>query len=141
MFHSVKYNSPCLMGMWVSQASSTQRAGRAGRLFPGTIFRMYSRQFYSMLPAYPITFLSSYFKIEFDEMRYDAPEILRISLDSTLLRLLVLGDQSGGGLFESPSAALAQALDPPTDESVDSAYPLIFVCTFNFIFFIIFDDS
>lgn len=54
MFHSVKYNSPCLMGMWVSQASSMQRAGRAGRLFPGTIFRMYSRKFYTMLPAYPV---------------------------------------------------------------------------------------
>jgi hypothetical protein len=41
------------MGMWVSQASSMQRSGRAGRLFPGTIFRIYSRNFYSMLPAYP----------------------------------------------------------------------------------------
>lgn len=55
--------------------------------------------------------------------RYDPPEILRISLDSTLLRLLVLGEQSGGGPFESPSSALSQALDPPTDEAVGSAYP------------------
>jgi hypothetical protein len=59
------------------------------------------------------------------QKRYDPPEILRISLDTTLLRLLVLGEQSGGGPFESPTSALAGALDPPTEEAVSSAYLFI----------------
>jgi HrpA-like RNA helicase len=31
---------------WISRASATQRAGRTGRVRPGTVYRMYARQSY-----------------------------------------------------------------------------------------------
>ena len=32
-----------LVNTWISKASATQRAGRTGRLRPGRVFRLYSR--------------------------------------------------------------------------------------------------
>jgi len=53
-----------------------QRSGRAGRLFPGTVFRFYSEPiFRSMDP-------------------YDSPEILRVPLASTVLRLKITEEEA-----------------------------------------------
>jgi HrpA-like RNA helicase len=41
-----KLNAPALRTTWISQASAAQRAGRAGRLMPGTVYRMYTRSFH-----------------------------------------------------------------------------------------------
>lgn len=54
----------------ISKASSIQRAGRAGRVRPGEVYRMYTKQAYSH-------FLAS-----------QTPEILRTSLSETLLELI-----------------------------------------------------
>ena len=91
MEHSVQYNCPHLMKTWISQASARQRSGRysiyliflflishliiilffrAGRLFPGVVVRLYSKTM-----------------LEKHMLKYDVPEMLRVSLASTLLRL------------------------------------------------------
>ena len=57
----------------VSQASATQRAGRCGRVGPGTCIRLYSEE----------TFTSS--------EPFTQPEILRSNLASVILRMLSLG--------------------------------------------------
>lgn len=57
----------------VSQASANQRAGRCGRIAPGTCYRLFSEQDY----------------LARDE--FSAPEILRSSLAGVILRMLDLG--------------------------------------------------
>lgn len=54
----------------MSQASAKQRAGRCGRLSPGTVLRLYPAVVYNRIMA-----------------PYDLPELLRVSLASTILRL------------------------------------------------------
>ncbi|KAF7458159.1 ATP-dependent RNA helicase DHX8 [Cryptosporidium felis] len=58
----------------ISKASSIQRAGRAGRLRPGEVYRIYTQSNYSEFPP------------------TQAPEILRTSLSETLLELIYILD-------------------------------------------------
>jgi ATP-dependent helicase HrpA len=57
----------------ISQASATQRAGRAGRTRPGTVIRMYDEESLGRRP------------------RYTPEEILRVDLSEAVLRLIDLG--------------------------------------------------
>jgi len=53
--------------------------------------------------------------------QYDQPEILRTSLDSTILLLLTL-HKSKWGIFSSPSESLGQLLSPPLQEDITQSY-------------------
>ena len=55
---------------WISKASATQRAGRAGRTGPGHCYRLYS---------------SAVFENHFDE--FSKPEILRVPIDGVVLQM------------------------------------------------------
>lgn len=57
----------------ISQASATQRAGRAGRLGPGTVIRLYDEESFERRP------------------RFTPEEILRADLSEAVLRLIDLG--------------------------------------------------
>ncbi len=74
----------------ISRASATQRAGRAGRLGPGTCYRLWTREEERSLPA------------------FETPEILRTDLAETLLTVLAFspGDPTRFGWFEAPPPAL-----------------------------------
>lgn len=62
---------------WISQASAAQRAGRAGRDGPGHCYRLYSSAFFA------------------DQLAsYSLPELLRVPLDSIVLRMKSLGIHS-----------------------------------------------
>ena len=64
----------------VSQASANQRAGRCGRIAPGTCIRLYSEADFLSRPA------------------FTDPEIRRAALAGVILRMLALGlGESGGG--------------------------------------------
>lgn len=71
LHHDPKDKMTMLATMWIPKSSALQRGGRCGRLCPGTVFRMYSKGFFESLP---IT---------------EVPEMLRLSLASTVLRLKV----------------------------------------------------
>jgi len=59
---------------FVSKASAIQRSGRAGRLGPGKCFRLYPEHFFeAVMPG------------------FDQPEMLRLPLDSTVLRCRAMG--------------------------------------------------
>ncbi|KAH8583239.1 ATP-dependent helicase [Cryptosporidium sp. chipmunk genotype I] len=73
-FFQSNNNIDALVMREISKASSIQRAGRAGRLRPGEVYRMYTKQAYS-------EFLAS-----------QTPEILRTSLSETLLELIYVLD-------------------------------------------------
>jgi len=83
----------------ISQASANQRAGRCGRLGPGTCVRLYSEADFAGRP-------------EFTE-----PEILRTSLASVILRMLTMGL---GAVEEFPF------VDPPAPRMIKDAYQLLF---------------
>ncbi|CAI6342234.1 unnamed protein product [Periconia digitata] len=80
----------------ISQASATQRAGRAGRTKPGKCYRLYTSSAFSTLP--PATF----------------PEIQRSNLAPVLLQLMNLGIQNlirFDYLSNPPSTLVVRALD------------------------------
>ena len=83
----------------VSQASAQQRAGRCGRLGPGTCIRLYSEEDFAGRP-------------EFTE-----PEILRTSLASVILRMLSM---RLGAVEEFPF------VDRPAPRMINDAYQLLF---------------
>ncbi|MDO4909396.1 MAG: ATP-dependent helicase C-terminal domain-containing protein [Corynebacterium sp.] len=73
-------NGRGLFTVSISQASATQRAGRAGRLGPGRVFRAYREQeFHNMAP-------------------YSVPEILRSDLTDAALYLAAWGTPRAEGL-------------------------------------------
>jgi len=83
----------------VSQASAQQRAGRCGRLGPGTCVRLYSEEDFENRP-------------EFTE-----PEILRTSLASVILRMLTM---RLGAVEDFPF------VDRPAPRMINDAYQLLF---------------
>src|SRR5438045_2067128 len=98
----VRSRCPCLVKHYISQASAKQRAGRtglphtvalwcklivsselvAGRLFPGTVFRMYPQSLFEnrMNSRSPSVEGSSDSRLLFACSEFDTPEMLRVSL-------------------------------------------------------------
>ncbi|XP_072748336.1 probable ATP-dependent RNA helicase spindle-E isoform X2 [Anoplolepis gracilipes] len=82
-------NYQCLQLCWASKSNCQQRAGRAGRLMDGRVYRMVPRSFYeTMLPEETL------------------PEILRTPLANVILKTKQLN-------MGEPRALLALSLDPP----------------------------
>ncbi len=75
----------------ISQASATQRAGRAGRTAPGRVIRLYSAEDFHRRPA------------------ADVPEILRRELSQLVLELRAMGIAELQWLDQPPEAAFAAA--------------------------------
>jgi ATP-dependent helicase HrpB len=75
----------------ISQASATQRAGRAGRTAPGRVIRLYTAEDFHRRPA------------------ADAPEILRRELSQMVLQLRAMKIEGLAWLDAPPEAALAAA--------------------------------
>ena len=92
--HSPFTGLPTLSLAKISQASATQRAGRAGRTRPGVALRLYTRH-------------------DFDGRRtHDVPEIARADLAEVVLTLRAQGIRDVGGfdwLTPPPPSALATA--------------------------------
>ncbi len=82
---------PSLHVQRVSQASATQRAGRAGRIGPGHVVRLYTAEDFHRRPA------------------ADAPEIARRELSQIVLQLRAMGIAQLEWLDAPPPAALAAA--------------------------------
>ncbi|GFH58259.1 hypothetical protein CTEN210_14735 [Chaetoceros tenuissimus] len=88
---------PLLIEKLASQDSLKQRRGRAGRVRPGTCYKLISRETFESLPE------------------HGEPEIKRCALDQTLLSLIFLGLERGSGTF------LSKLIDPPSFTSIESA--------------------
>jgi ATP-dependent helicase HrpB len=91
--HSPWSGLPVLELAPISQASATQRAGRAGRTRDGRAIRLYTQHDHDTRP------------------RFDAPEIARVDLAEPLLSLASLGvrDARTFPFFEAPSTAAIDA--------------------------------
>ena len=55
-----KHNASQLTNCWISQASANQRAGRTGRMRPGTVYRLYSSSLYNKLPQHELSEVQRY---------------------------------------------------------------------------------
>ncbi|KAJ8674355.1 hypothetical protein QAD02_005617 [Eretmocerus hayati] len=93
-------NFQCLELTWASKANCDQRAGRAGRVMDGRVYRLIPKDFYDTLPA------------EGD------PEIRRSPLENLVLqtKLLDMGE---------PKEILALAIDPPDLSNVERTVLLL----------------
>eukprot|EP00040_Diaphanoeca_grandis_P018572 m.97718 g.97718 ORF g.97718 m.97718 type:complete len:1204 (+) comp27004_c0_seq2:178-3789(+) len=96
----MRYDSGRRMGIleqtWISQASATQRSGRAGRVQKGTCYRLYSRERHSIMAE------------------FQTPEIQRVPLEDLILQIKSqdLGD---------PFVFLSRAVTPPRPKAVEGA--------------------
>lgn len=92
-----------LVPTWISRASATQRAGRTGRVRPGTVYRMYSRENHN-------SHMES----------FEPGEILRIPLDSVILMLKqILPD-------EEVTKVLSSCLEPPNTSTIERSFDSLF---------------
>jgi len=88
---------PLLVEKFASRDSLKQRRGRAGRVRPGSCYKLISRETFSKLPE------------------HGEPEIKRCALDQTLLSLLFIGVEQGSGNF------LSKLMDPPSLTAIEAA--------------------
>ncbi len=110
MAYDERYGCTSLKTVPVSKAAAKQRAGRTGRLFPGIALRFFTERFYEEMPE------------------YDEPDMLRLPLFNTVLRLKVAAqDESGfSSPLARPSDALKHAIDPPSHVQISNAYNELF---------------
>ncbi|XP_046749004.1 putative ATP-dependent RNA helicase DHX57 isoform X1 [Diprion similis] len=85
---------------WVSRANAMQRKGRAGRVMPGVSIHLYT---------------SHRFKHHF--LGQPIPEILRIALESLLLRIQIMNKGKAVDLHD----ILGKVLEPPSEDSISDA--------------------
>ena len=86
-----------LREVWVSKAAASQRAGRAGRVRPGTCFRLVPEAHFQRVC-----------------LDYTLPEIRRTTLEDLVLRVLILE-------FGQPKDFLGRAIQPPSSKAVQAA--------------------
>ena len=96
-----KRHISCLVKNWCSRASCEQRAGRAGRVFVGTVVHLFTRRFHD-------TVLSP----------YDTPEILTAPIAKIVLQAKCIGKMIG---CPRPSAFLSRAIEPPSLQQMEAA--------------------
>ena len=98
-----------LQAAWISQASATQRRGRAGRCRPGECYRLYS-----------VARLASL-------QKFQLPEMQRSPLEELCLQVKVLQhDCAATGVGGTRAAEfLSRAVEPPQGPAVDAAVALL----------------
>jgi HrpA-like RNA helicase len=88
---------------WISKASATQRAGRTGRLRPGTCYRLYTRQNFQEHMA-----------------EFEPGEMLRIPLDSVILMLKEMLKE------EEIRDVLQDCIEPPNTSTIERSFESLF---------------
>ena len=97
----VDTNYQSLRLQWASQASAKQRAGRAGRVSNGKVYRLVTREFYN-----------------FDLEEYSTPEMQTCSLESVILKVKVLD-------LGDPKSILHLAVSPPDLHNIERTILLL----------------
>lgn len=86
--------------VWISRASATQRAGRTGRIAPGVVFRLYSRECFDRYMT-----------------AFEPGEMVRVPLDTVILTLKeMMADD------ERVSDVLDDCIEPPNMSTIRRSY-------------------
>lgn len=101
--YDLRRHRSVLRNAWISKASATQRAGRTGRVRPGRVFRLYTRQLFTDVMT-----------------EYGEPEILRVPLQETILNLRVMLETSED--FDGVVPLLEDMLEPPDVRNVQQSF-------------------
>jgi HrpA-like RNA helicase len=88
-----------LVPTWISRASATQRAGRTGRVRPGTVYRLYERETFT-------TYMEE----------FEQGEMVRVPLDDVILTLKEMMPD------EAITDVLASCLEPPNFSTIDRSF-------------------
>jgi translation initiation factor 1 (eIF-1/SUI1) len=88
---------------WCSQASALQRAGRAGRVAPGTVVHLFTEDFFNSIPV------------------FEEAEMLRLPLEKAVLRVKLLLSR-----FGNPTELLAESLSPPPPGRISDAIQTLY---------------
>ena len=106
LFYDLSRKMCCLRLRWCSHAAAQQRAGRTGRVCPGKVIRLYTKQFFD--EAMP---------------KFDPPEMEQAPLDKLVLKAkyLIKHTFPGTGLKE----LLSKVIQPPEVSQVDHALELL----------------
>ena len=91
-----------LVNTWISKASSTQRAGRTGRVRPGKVFRLYSKYLFA------------------DMQEHEESEVHRTPLQDVILGLRSMLEASVG--FSGVVPILEDLLEPPDMRNVKKSF-------------------
>ena len=107
---ALKYNPKthrvALVNSWISQASSTQRAGRTGRVRPGKVFRLYTGALFQ----------------GFNE--HEPCEVQRVPGQDLILQLRTMFEESEN--FDGVVPILQSLLQPPDMSNVDRSFRVLF---------------
>ena len=100
-----KHNTSQLVKCWVSKASANQRAGRTGRMRPGTVYRLYSLELYSKLPD------------------HNPSELHRLPLGEVILRLRVSLEKDKSKEESSTKSPILPSIENAEAEESAQAFP------------------
>lgn len=95
-----------LVNTWVSKASSTQRAGRTGRVRPGTVYRLYTADLFDKF------------------CEHEEAEVNRQPLQDVILDLRSMLEDAKG--FTGVVPILQELLEPPDMRNVYKSFELLF---------------
>ncbi|KAL7520635.1 hypothetical protein ACHAWX_005350 [Stephanocyclus meneghinianus] len=95
-----------LVPTWISRASATQRAGRTGRVRPGSVYRLYTRNAYHEYMA-----------------PFEVGEMVRIPLDHVILSLRDM-------LGEAVTPILLECLEPPDMLNIKQSFQSLYESNF-----------
>jgi HrpA-like RNA helicase len=95
-----------LLNSWISKASATQRAGRTGRLRPGTVYRLYSDKLHDT----------------FEE--YDTSELKKTPLHNIILSLRHMLENSED--FKGVVPVLQDLLEPPDVVNINCSFEYLY---------------
>lgn len=95
-----------LTSAWISRASATQRAGRTGRVRPGNVYRLYTKNAFDTCME-----------------EFEPGEMVRIPLDSIILMLKQI-------LHEEIKPVFLDCLEPPALDTIDRSFQSLYYWNF-----------
>lgn len=95
-----------LVNTWISKASSTQRAGRTGRVRPGTVYRLYSKSLFESMHDHEVA------------------EVHRRPLQDVLLSMWVMLEDAVG--FQGVTPFLQGLIEAPDMRNIKQSYQYLY---------------
>ena len=119
-----------LVPQWISQASSKQRAGRTGRIRPGYVYRLYTRNaFLCYMEEYDIGEMK---RIPLDQVILSIKEMLTTTTTTNTTTSTTDGSQDDDGhpktttRTTSATEVLSQCIEPPNMDTIQRSFDSLY---------------